>query len=61
MGLAYATRLIPLNQGALSLESHPAQGTSVTITLPRLAWRRSGFPKGHTRTSRSSVLYRMGN
>jgi putative nucleotidyltransferase with HDIG domain len=34
MGLAYATRLIQLNQGALQIESHPAQGTTVTITLP---------------------------
>ncbi|MBN1362951.1 MAG: ATP-binding protein [Sedimentisphaerales bacterium] len=34
MGLAYATRLIQLNQGTLQVESHPAQGTTVTITLP---------------------------
>lgn len=35
MGLAYATRLIQLNKGALSIESHPDQGTTATITLPR--------------------------
>ncbi len=34
MGLAYATRLIQLNKGTLTLESHPTQGTTVTITLP---------------------------
>ncbi len=34
MGLAYATRLIQLNQGTLFIESHPAQGTTVTLTLP---------------------------
>ncbi len=34
MGLAYATRLIQLNRGALQIESHPAQGTTVILTLP---------------------------
>jgi len=35
MGLAYATRLIQLNRGALQIESHPTQGTTVTLTLPQ--------------------------
>lgn len=34
MGLAYATRLIRLNAGTLAIESQPAKGTTVTITLP---------------------------
>jgi two-component system sensor histidine kinase AtoS len=37
MGLAYATRLIGLNRGSLSIESQPDHGTTVTITLPS-AW-----------------------
>jgi len=34
MGLAYASRLIRLNKGALEIESQPRHGTTVTITLP---------------------------
>jgi putative nucleotidyltransferase with HDIG domain len=34
MGLAYASRLIRLNKGALKIESRPDHGTAVTITLP---------------------------
>ena len=34
MGLAYAARLIHLNHGSLTLQSHPDKGTTVTITLP---------------------------
>jgi putative nucleotidyltransferase with HDIG domain len=34
MGLSYAARLIQLNRGSLTLQSQPAQGTTVTITLP---------------------------
>jgi putative nucleotidyltransferase with HDIG domain len=34
MGLAYASRLIRLNRGALDLESRQGHGTTVTITLP---------------------------
>jgi signal transduction histidine kinase len=34
MGLSYAMRLIQLNRGTLTLESQPAHGTTVTITLP---------------------------
>ncbi len=34
MGLAYASRLIRLNKGALKIESRPDQGTAVTIILP---------------------------
>ncbi len=34
MGLAYASRLIRLNKGALKIESQPDHGTAVTITLP---------------------------
>ncbi|MBN1509864.1 MAG: HDOD domain-containing protein [Sedimentisphaerales bacterium] len=34
MGLAYTARLIQLNRGAMTIESHPEHGTIVTITLP---------------------------
>jgi putative nucleotidyltransferase with HDIG domain len=34
MGLSYAMRLIQLNRGTLNIESQPAHGTTVTITLP---------------------------
>ena len=34
MGLSYAMRLIQLNGGSLQIQSQPAQGTMVTITLP---------------------------
>jgi putative nucleotidyltransferase with HDIG domain len=34
MGLAFASRLIQLNGGALEIESQPDQGTTVTVTLP---------------------------
>ena len=34
MGLSYAMRLIQLNRGTLQIESQPAHGTTVTITLP---------------------------
>jgi anti-sigma regulatory factor (Ser/Thr protein kinase) len=34
MGLAYTARLVQLNRGTLSIESHPDHGTTVTITLP---------------------------
>jgi putative nucleotidyltransferase with HDIG domain len=34
MGLAYTARLVQLNRGALTIESHPDHGTTVTITLP---------------------------
>lgn len=34
MGLAYADRLIQLNKGWLKIESKPASGTTVTISLP---------------------------
>jgi len=34
MGLAYATRLIQINGGTLTLESELEQGTTVTVTLP---------------------------
>lgn len=34
MGLAYTARFVELNRGALAIESHPEQGTTVTITLP---------------------------
>ena len=34
MGLAYAARLIQLNQGTLTLASEPEKGTTVTVTLP---------------------------
>jgi putative nucleotidyltransferase with HDIG domain len=34
MGLSYAVRLIQLNHGALTIQSQPSQGTTVTITLP---------------------------
>jgi putative nucleotidyltransferase with HDIG domain len=34
MGLAYTARLIQLNHGAMTIESHPDHGTTVTITLP---------------------------
>jgi putative nucleotidyltransferase with HDIG domain len=34
MGLAYASRLLRLNQGTLEIESQPAHGTTVTVTLP---------------------------
>ncbi len=34
MGLAFASRLIQLNGGALRLESQPGHGTTVTVTLP---------------------------
>ncbi len=35
MGLAYAARLIQLNQGRLNITSQPGSGTTVTIYLPR--------------------------
>ncbi len=35
MGLAYATRLINLNNGFLDIESEPDLGTTVSISLPR--------------------------
>ncbi len=34
MGLAYAARLIQLNNGTIEMESKPESGTTVTITLP---------------------------
>jgi signal transduction histidine kinase len=34
MGLAYASRLIRLNRGALDMESRQGHGTTVTIALP---------------------------
>lgn len=34
MGLAYAQRLIQLNDGSMSITSRPQKGTTVTITLP---------------------------
>jgi signal transduction histidine kinase len=34
MGLAYATRLIHLNGGTLTLESQAGHGTTVTVSLP---------------------------
>jgi putative nucleotidyltransferase with HDIG domain len=34
MGLAYASRLLRLNQGTLAIESQPQRGTMVTVTLP---------------------------
>jgi putative nucleotidyltransferase with HDIG domain len=34
MGLAYANRLLQLNQGTLAIESQPQRGTTVTVTLP---------------------------
>jgi signal transduction histidine kinase len=34
MGLAHAARLIQLNGGSLSITSHPASGTTVSILLP---------------------------
>jgi putative nucleotidyltransferase with HDIG domain len=34
MGLAYTARLIHLNRGTLTIESHRDRGTTVTITLP---------------------------
>jgi signal transduction histidine kinase len=34
MGLAFASRLIQLNGGALEIESEPDHGTTVTVTLP---------------------------
>jgi signal transduction histidine kinase len=34
MGLAYAARLINLNNGFLNIESEPEAGTTVTISLP---------------------------
>jgi len=35
MGLAYAARLIQLNNGSLNIESEPGTGTTVNIHLPR--------------------------
>ncbi len=34
MGLAFASRLIQLNGGALDIESQSGHGTTVTVTLP---------------------------
>ena len=34
MGLAYATRLVQINGGTLSIESELDQGTTVTVALP---------------------------
>ncbi|MCU0915348.1 MAG: HDOD domain-containing protein [Planctomycetes bacterium] len=34
MGLAYASRMIRLNRGALEIDSQPEHGTTVTVTLP---------------------------
>ncbi len=34
MGLAYASRLIRLNRGALEIQSQPEHGTTAAITLP---------------------------
>jgi signal transduction histidine kinase len=34
MGLSFASRLLELNKAALSLESQPGRGTTVTLTLP---------------------------
>jgi len=34
MGLADAARLVQLNRGTLQIESHPGEGTTVTLTLP---------------------------
>ncbi len=35
MGLAYAARLIQLNNGSLNIESEPGTGTTVNVHLPR--------------------------
>jgi signal transduction histidine kinase len=34
MGLAYAARVIELNEGRLNITSQPGEGTTVTIFLP---------------------------